>query len=60
MDKEKEKNEFEIETKEFEEVCKPVIEFLRKYYNPMCTAVITDGFSKIVSSEMGIPNEVQD
>jgi len=46
--------------KEFEDVCKPVIDFLRKYYNPMCKAVISDGFSEITISDIGIPNEVQD
>jgi len=45
---------------EFEEACKPVIDFLRKYYNPMCKAVISDGFSEIMISDIGIPNEVQD
>jgi len=47
-------------SKEFEEVCKPVIDFLRKYYNPMCKAVISDGFSEVVISDIGVPNEVQD
>jgi len=46
--------------KEFEEVCKPVIDFLRKYYNPMCKAIISDGFSEVVVSDIGVPNEVQD
>lgn len=46
--------------KEFEEVCKPVIDFLRKNYNTMCKAIISDGFCEVVSSEMGLPNKVED
>lgn len=46
--------------KEFEEICKPVIEYLRKHYNPMCKAIISDGFSEIVVNDIGILNDVQD
>lgn len=46
--------------KEFEEVCKPVIDYLRKNYNPMCKVIISDGFCEVVSSEIGLPNEVED
>lgn len=45
--------------REFEEACKPVIEYLRKYYNPMCKVIISDGFSEVVVSDIGVPNEVQ-
>lgn len=45
---------------EFEEVCKPVIEYLRKYYNPMCKVIISDGFSEVVVNDIGVPNDVQD
>lgn len=46
--------------REFEEACKPMIEYLRKYYNPMCKAIISDGFSEVVVSDIGVPNDVQD
>ena len=46
--------------KEFEEVCLPVIEFLRKNYNPMCKAIISDGFCEVLISDIGVANEVQD
>lgn len=46
--------------REFEDVCKPVIEYLRKYYNPMCKAIISDGFCEVVVNDIGIPNDVQD
>lgn len=46
--------------REFEDVCKPVIEYLRKYYNPMRRVIISDGFSEVVVSDIGVPNDVQD
>jgi len=45
---------------EFEKACKPMIDFLRKYYNPICKAIISDGFSEIVIGSIGMSNEVQD
>lgn len=41
---------------EFNEACRPVREFLRKYYNPMCKVIITDDFSEVVANEIGIPH----
>lgn len=49
-----------VKGKEFEEACKPMIEFLRKYYDPMSKAIISDGFSEVVIGDMGYTNEVQD
>lgn len=45
---------------EFQEACRPAIEFLRKNYNPMCKIIITDGFCEVVVSDIGAPNAVQD
>lgn len=39
---------------------KPLIDFLNKYYNPMCYAVVTEGRVIVLSTEMGIPLEVRD
>lgn len=45
--------------REFEEVCKPVVEYLQKYYNPMCKVIISDDFSEVVVCDIGVPNDVQ-
>lgn len=31
-----------------------------KNYNPICKIIISDGFCKVVSSELGNPNEIED
>jgi len=46
--------------KELEEASKPLIDFLNKYYNPMTTAIVTEGRVDIVSNEMGVILEVRD
>jgi DNA-binding XRE family transcriptional regulator len=43
---------------EFEEVCKPVVKYLKENYDPHCTVVITDNYIKLVRDEMGIPIEI--
>jgi hypothetical protein len=45
---------------ELKEAAKPLIEFLNKYYDPMTTAIITEGRIDILTNEMGIPLEVRD
>jgi late competence protein required for DNA uptake (superfamily II DNA/RNA helicase) len=45
---------------ELEEASKPLIGFLNKYYNPMVTAIVTEGRVDIVSNEMGILLKVRD
>lgn len=40
---------------ELEEICKPVVEYLKKNYDPHCTVVITDSHIKLVRDEIGIP-----
>lgn len=43
-----------------EKASKPLIDYLRKYYNPMTTAIVTEGKVDILSNEMGMPLEVED
>ena len=45
---------------ELEKAVKPLIEFLNKYYNPMTSAIVTEGRVDIVSNEMGMNLEVRD
>lgn len=48
--------EFEL----LKQAAKPMIDYLNKFYNPMTSAVITEGYVKIVAEEMGMPLEVRD
>jgi len=43
-----------------EKASKPLIDYLNKYYNPMTTAIVTEGRVDIVSNEMGMPLKVRD
>ncbi|MBN1076984.1 hypothetical protein [Clostridium botulinum] len=43
------------ELKRLEEVCKPVVDYLKKNYDPHCTVVITDSQIRLVRDEIGIP-----
>ncbi|WP_297429581.1 hypothetical protein [Clostridium sp.] len=45
----------ESPVQELEEICKPVVEYLKKNYDPHCTVVITDSHIKLVRDEIGIP-----
>lgn len=45
---------------ELEEAAKPLIEFLNKYYDPMTTAIVSEGRIDILRKEMGVPLEVRD
>jgi len=40
---------------EFEIICKPVVEFLRKNYNPHSRVIISDDRAELLSGEIGIP-----
>jgi len=53
-------NNKDTKFEELEKAVKPMIEFLNKYYNPMTTAIITEGRVDIVSNEMGMPLKVRD
>lgn len=46
--------------KELKQASKPLIDFLNKYYDPMTTAIVTEGRVDIVRNEMGMPLEVRD
>ncbi|WP_252224646.1 MULTISPECIES: helix-turn-helix transcriptional regulator [unclassified Clostridium] len=48
-------NEKVNEIKKLEEVCKPVVDYLKKNYDPHCTVVITDSQMRLVRDEIGIP-----
>ena len=43
-----------------EKASKTLIDYLNKYYNPMTTAIVTEGRVDIVSNEMGMPLKVRD
>lgn len=45
---------------EFKTACLPVMEYLNKYYNPMCYAVITEGNGLVLSIEAGVNLPVRD
>lgn len=53
-------NETEIKFKELEEAALPLLEFLNKYYNPHCYAIVTEGRVEIVSGEMSAPLPIRD
>ena len=41
--------------KSLEEVCKPVVDYLKNNYHPHCTVVITDSEIRLVEDKIGIP-----
>lgn len=41
--------------KELEDVTKPVVEFIKRNYNPYTTVVITDEYVKVARDEIGLP-----
>lgn len=41
------------EIKEFEELVKPIMEYLIEKHNPHTTVIITDNYAKIVTDELG-------
>ena len=43
------------EMKELEQLCRPVVNYLKNNWDPHCTVVITDSHIKLVRDEMGIP-----
>lgn len=45
---------------EFGEVCKPVVEFLRKYGNPHSKAIIYYDFAEFTNAELGMAYPVKD
>ena len=36
---------------------KPLIEFLEKYYDPHTSVIVTEGYIKVVTDEIGINTE---
>ena len=45
---------------EFQEVCRPVVEWLQVNGNPMMQIIIEQDFARLWNSEMGVPFEVRD
>ncbi|MHC1683456.1 MAG: hypothetical protein AB6733_10950 [Clostridiaceae bacterium] len=43
-----------------EEVCRPVVDFLKKNYDPYTTIIIAESQIKLVRDEIGIPVESDD
>lgn len=41
--------------KQLEELCKPVVEWLKENYHPLATVVITDSMIRVVEDDIGIP-----
>lgn len=48
--------EREHEIKTLEEICTPVVDYIKKNWDPHCTVIITDSQIKLVRDEIGIPN----
>ena len=45
--------------KELEEISKPILEFLKKNYNPHTAVVISESGIKVVSDEISILNIIE-
>lgn len=46
-----------VKSKNLEEICRPIAEYLKNNYDPHCTIIITDTQIKLVRDEIGIPVE---
>lgn len=44
---------------ELKEASKPLVEFLNKYYSPMTSILITEGYIKIMTEDIGMPLKVR-
>lgn len=52
--------EYKIKSEELRKASLPLLEFLNKYYDPHCSAIVTEGRVEIVSSEMLVGLPVRD
>lgn len=43
------------EIEELEKLCTPLVEYLKKKYDPYCNVIISDHDIKLVSTRIGIP-----
>lgn len=43
------------EIKKLEKLCIPIVEYLKKNYDPYCNIIISDHDIKLISTEIGIP-----
>ena len=46
--------------KEFEEACKPVVDYINKYYHPHVTVIITQTFAELSEGLLAVPFEPRD
>ena len=58
--KQKVKNMELKEVTEFRELVKPLVEYLRKNYNPHCKIIVECDHAEIVKGELGVPFEIED
>jgi hypothetical protein len=54
------KEEQERKFEELRVASQPLIDFMRKYYDPMTYAIVTEGHTQILSSVLGTPLLVED
>lgn len=47
------------EIEEFRELVKPLVEYLRKNYNPYCKIIVECDRAEIVKGELGVPFETE-
>lgn len=59
-DKEMTMEEINAKHSELQEAAKPLLEILNRDYDPMCTAIVTEGFVRIVRSEIGATLPIRD
>lgn len=48
------------EMEKLNELCKPVVEYLKRNWDPHCAVIITDSHIKLVRDEMGCPTRSDD
>ena len=48
------------EIEEFRELVRPLVEYLRKNYNPHCKIIVECDHAEIVKGELGVPFEIED
>jgi len=54
------KAEDNSETRSFESLCEPIVDYLRKSKNPHTKVMVTDAQAILLQDEMGVPYPIQD
>lgn len=52
--------EYKVKSEELRKASLPLLEFLNKYYDPHCSAIVTEGRVEIVSGEMSVGLPIRD